>query len=174
MATKEKNLSQYDTTEIPDASEFTIGVVVADWNKEITHALLDGCRATLLEHGLPTDQLHVIHVPGSFELTAGARMLAGRYNCDAIICLGCVIKGETSHNEYINMAVANGLTNLSLASGKPFIFGVLTPNNKEQALDRAGGKHGNKGIEAAITALQMVGLREELKQTGKQKIGFGS
>ena len=172
MATKEKNLSQYDTSQVPAANDMTIGVVVSDWNSDITHALLDGCRQTLLEHGLPDDQLHIIHVPGSFELSAGARMLSGRYNCDAVICLGCVIKGETSHNEYINMAVATGLTNLSLASGKPYIFGVLTPNTKEQALERAGGKHGNKGIEAAITALQMAGLRQELKQAGKQQIGF--
>ena len=99
-------------------------------------------------------------------------MLAGRYNCDAVICLGCVIKGETSHNEYINQAVAQGLTNLGLTTGKPFIFGLLTPNDEQQALDRAGGKHGNKGVEAGVTALRMAALRQDLKTAAKKSIGF--
>lgn len=174
MASALKNLSQYDADNLPDAGEFTFGIVVADWNEKITHALYEGCYDTLIKHGAKADSIHTIQVPGSFELTVGARMVAGRYNCDAIICLGCVIKGETSHNEYINQAVAQGLTNLSLTTGRPFIFGLLTPNDEQQALDRAGGKHGNKGVEAGVTAIRMAGLRQELKLAGKPKIGFSS
>ncbi|MEL6970642.1 MAG: 6,7-dimethyl-8-ribityllumazine synthase [Bacteroidota bacterium] len=172
MASALKNLSQYDENNMPDAKDLIFGIVVADWNEKITHALYEGCYETLLKHGVQADNIHTIQVPGSFELTVGARMLAGRHNCDAVICLGCVIKGETSHNEYINQAVAQGLTNLSLTSGRPFVFGLLTPNDEQQALDRAGGKHGNKGVEAAVTGLRMAALRQELKQAGKQRIGF--
>lgn len=172
MASALKNLSDYDASTLPDAKDMTFGIVVSEWNKEITHALYEGCYDTLIEHGAKEDQIHTIQVPGSFELTAGARLLAGRHNCDAIICLGCVIKGETSHNEYINQSVAQGLTNLSIASGRPFIFGLLTPNTLEQAQERAGGKHGNKGVEAAVTAIRMAQIRIDLKQSGKSKIGF--
>lgn len=172
MASALKNLSQYDENNMPDAKDLIFGIVVADWNEKITHALYEGCYETLIKHGAQADNIHTIQVPGSFELTVGARMLAGRHNCDAVICLGCVIKGETSHNEYINQAVAQGLTNLSLTSGRPFVFGLLTPNDEQQALDRAGGKHGNKGVEAAVTGLRMAALRQELKQAGKQRIGF--
>ena len=112
-----------------------------------------------------------MQVPGSFELTAGAKMIADEHKVDAVICLGCVIKGETSHNEYINYAVANGLTNLSMVYGRPFVFGVLTPDTEEQALDRAGGKHGNKGVEAAVTAIRMAAIKKGLKGS-KPKIGF--
>ena len=172
MASALKNLSSYDNESMPNAKDFILGIVVADWNEKITHALYEGCYETLLKHGAQADNVHTIQVPGAFELTAGARMLAGRYNCDAVICLGCVIKGETSHNEYINMAVAQGLTNLGLTTGRPFIFGLLTPNDEQQALDRAGGKHGNKGVEAATTALRMAAVRKELNLAGKKSIGF--
>jgi 6,7-dimethyl-8-ribityllumazine synthase len=172
MASALKNLSSYDNDSMPNAEDFTLGIVVADWNEKITHALYEGCYDTLVKHGAQADNIHTIQVPGAFELTAGARMLAGRYNCDAVICLGCVIKGETSHNEYINMAVAQGLTNLGLTSGRPFIFGLLTPNDEQQAFDRAGGKHGNKGVEAATTALRMAAIRKELNKAGKKSIGY--
>jgi 6,7-dimethyl-8-ribityllumazine synthase len=169
--TNKKNLSAYAESELPDGKPFTIGVVVSEWNADITHALYEGCRSTLLKHGVVEDHIHTVQVPGSFELPAGAKMLAGSRRFDAIICLGCVIKGETRHDEYINIAVANGLTNLSLASGIPCIFGVLTPESPEQAQERAGGKHGNKGIEAAVTALRMAALRKQLAAPGG-KIGF--
>lgn len=172
MASALKNLSTYDAESMPNAEDLIFGIVVADWNEKITHALYEGCYDTLIKLGAQADNIHTIQVPGSFELTAGARMLAGRHNCDTVICLGCVIKGETSHNEYINMAVAQGLTNLSLTTGRPFIFGLLTPNDEQQALDRAGGKYGNKGVEAATTAVRMAALRQELKQAGKKSIGF--
>jgi 6,7-dimethyl-8-ribityllumazine synthase len=113
----------------------------------------------------------MVQVPGAFELTAAARILAGRETLDAVICLGCVIKGETKHNEYINQAVANGLTNLSLATGVPVIYGVLTPDTEQQALDRAGGKHGNKGVEAAVTAIRMAEIKKSYSKSA-QRIGF--
>ncbi|MBL7795619.1 MAG: 6,7-dimethyl-8-ribityllumazine synthase [Saprospiraceae bacterium] len=171
MASALKNLSQYESDNIPDASGLSFGIVVAEWNAHITHALYEGCYDTLLKHGAKAEQIHTIQVPGSFELPAGARILNGQKNVDAVICLGCVIRGETNHNEYINSAVAQGLVNLSIATGKPFIFGVLTPNDEQQALDRAGGKHGNKGVEAAVTAIRMAALRREFSE-GKKKIGF--
>lgn len=172
MASTLKNLSTYDPSSMPTATEMTFGIVVSDWNEKITHALYEGCLNTLLEHGAKEDNIHTVQVPGAFELPIGARLLAGHHNCDAVICLGCVIKGETSHNEYINMSVAQGLTNMSLTSGRPFIFGLLTTNDEQQALDRAGGQHGNKGVEAATTAIRMAALRKDLKQAGKGKIGY--
>lgn len=172
MASALKNLSSYNADSMSDSKDFVFGIIVADWNEKITHALYEGCYTTLIDNGAQADNIHTIQVPGAFELTTGARMMAGKHNCDAIICLGCVIKGETSHNEYINMAVAQGLTNLGLTTGRPFIFGLLTPNDEQQALDRAGGKYGNKGVEAATTAIRMAALRNELKLAGKPTIGF--
>ena len=172
MASALKNLSKYDDSSIPSAEKFSFGIVVADWNEHITHALYEGCYDTLMKQGAKVDNVHTIQVPGAFELTSGASMLYQKYQVDAVICLGCVIKGETSHNEYINQAVGMGLTNLGIATGKPFIFGLLTPNDEQQALDRAGGKYGNKGIEAAVTAIRMAALKQDLGKS-KKKIGFG-
>jgi 6,7-dimethyl-8-ribityllumazine synthase len=171
MASALKNLSQYDEQSTPAADNFRFGIIVADWNAHITHALYQGCLDALLKHGAKEENIQVLQVPGSFELTAGARLLLGQKKLDAVICLGCVIKGETNHNEYINQAVATGLTNLSIATSVPCIFGVLTPNDEQQALDRAGGKHGNKGVEAAITAIRMAALKEGFKVSEK-RIGF--
>jgi 6,7-dimethyl-8-ribityllumazine synthase len=173
MATSLKSLSAYDDHSIPDASEMTFAIVVSDYNAHITHALFEGAKESLLKHGAKEENIHVAQVPGAFELPAGARILAGRHNPDAVICLGCVIKGETSHNEYINQSVANALMQMSISSGRPFIFGLLTPNDEQQALDRAGGIHGNKGVEAAITAIRMADLRRDGKKA-KRAIGFGS
>ena len=171
MASALKNLSTYSPDTLPDGSELKFGIVVSDWNEKITHALYNGAVETLQKHGVKEENIRVIQVPGSFELPVGAKMILSKQRTDAIICLGCVIKGETAHNEYINQAVATGLTNLSIASGIPCIFGVLTPNDEQQALDRAGGKHGNKGVEAAVTALRMAGLKKEFSTT-KKSIGF--
>ncbi len=171
MSSKLKNLSTYNDADIPNAKDLKFGIVVSEWNSKITHALYEGCLETLLKHGALENNIEVIQVPGSFELTAGARMLVQRYNSDAIICLGCVITGETKHNEYINMSVAQGLTNLSIASGRPYVFGLLTPENEQQALDRAGGKHGNKGVEAAVTAIRMAYIKKDLGTT-KSTIGY--
>lgn len=171
MASASKNLSSYDESTLPDASEMNIGIVISEWNTEITHALYDGCVETLLKHGVKEENIHTTQVPGSFELPMGARFIANKHRLNAVVCIGCVIQGETKHNEYINQAVATGLVNLSLASGIPMIFGVLTPNTEEQAKDRAGGKHGNKGVEAAITAIRMAGLKTTLSSP-KKSIGF--
>jgi 6,7-dimethyl-8-ribityllumazine synthase len=173
MASSLKNLSSYNDATIPSAHDMIFGVVVAEWNEHITHALYDGCVATLLKHGVKEDNIHVAQVPGAFELPTAGRLLAARYpTIDAVICLGCVIKGETQHDEYINLSVANALQNLSITLAKPFIFGLLTPNDEQQALDRAGGKHGNKGIEAAVTAIRMAALKHEMSGKKKEKIGF--
>jgi 6,7-dimethyl-8-ribityllumazine synthase len=171
MASASKNLSTYDDSNIPSAEPFTFGIVVSEWNTEVTHALYEACFETLSQHGALAENIHAIQVPGSFELPAGAKMLAGSRRFDAVICLGCVIKGETRHDEYINQAVATGLTGLSIGSGIPFIFGLLTVNDEQQAKDRAGGKHGNKGVEAAVTAIRMAALRKELSKPSKS-IGF--
>ena len=173
MATALNNLSDYDESNIPSASDMRFGIVVSEWNAEITHALYEGCFETLLKHGAVEEHIHTIQVPGSFELTAGAKIVMVHKKVDVVVCLGCVIKGETRHNEYINQAVANGLTNLGMASNKPCIFGVLTPDNLEQAKERAGGKHGNKGVEAAVTAIRMADLSKKLSEQEK-RIGFQS
>lgn len=172
MSSADKNLSVYDENNLPDASELKFGIIVSDWNEEITHALYEGCYDTLIKHGAKEENIHTLQVPGAFELPQGARILAKNKSMDATICLGCVIKGETSHNEYINMSVAQTLQNLAIATGKPFIFGLLTPNDKQQALDRAGGKYGNKGVEAAVTALRMADLSKSFKGENSS-IGFG-
>ena len=135
-----------------------IGIVVAEWNIAITGALRDGAIKTLKKNGVPEKNIVITYVPGSFELTLGAQLLCGNKKIDAVIALGCVIQGETRHFDFICDAVANGITNLNIKYNKPVIFGVLTPNTLKQAQDRAGGKHGNKGDEAAVTALKMLAL----------------
>lgn len=172
MSSADKNLSSYDENNLPPAEDLKFGIVVADWNEEITHALYEGCYDTLIKHGVKAENIYTVQVPGTFELPQAARILTKRKAVDATVCIGCVIKGETSHNEYINMSVANALQNMAIATGKPFIFGVLTPNSMEQAKDRAGGKYGNKGVEAAVTALRMAGLAQELDGENVT-IGFG-
>lgn len=163
MATYLKNLSDFNPATIADAKGMKFGIVVSDYNANITHPLLEGCIRTLLKSGAKEKDIKVLHVPGAFELTYGAQMLALSQKPDAVVVLGCVIKGETKHDEYINNAVANGVTQLSLTIKKPVIFGLLTPNNLAQAKARAGGKHGNKGVEAAVTAIRMVALKRKLK-----------
>ncbi|HNY52624.1 MAG TPA: 6,7-dimethyl-8-ribityllumazine synthase [Bacteroidales bacterium] len=156
------DLSDYDQGSVPDAGKMTFGIVVSDWNHDITSSLLNGALNTLKKHGAKNKNIIVRHVPGSFELTIGAQLLAESYDVDAIICLGCVIQGETPHFTYICQGVTYGITKLNLDYGIPFIFGVLTTLNHDQALERSGGKHGNKGDEAAVTAIKMVALDREI------------
>lgn len=158
MATSLKSLSEYSTSNLPDISNKKFGIVVSEWNDQITGALFDGALETLLAHGAQKSNIYRKDVPGSFELTLGAQWLAAADEIDAVICLGCVIQGETRHFDFICDAVAHGITNVGLKFNKPVIFGVLTPDTMQQALDRAGGKHGNKGDEAAITAIKMLGF----------------
>jgi 6,7-dimethyl-8-ribityllumazine synthase len=163
MATQLKNLSDFSQTDIPSAAPFSFGIVVAEWNAEITNALYQGAYNSLVKHGASADNIHTYPVPGSFELTSGADLLLKNKNLDAIICLGCVIQGETRHFDFICDAVANGCSNVAIKYSKAVIFGVLTTDNQQQAIDRAGGKHGNKGDEAAITAIKMADLAKTLK-----------
>jgi 6,7-dimethyl-8-ribityllumazine synthase len=157
------NLSEYNPSSVPDAGNMRFGIVVSDWNLEVTSALLEGTIQTLKKHGATDNNIIIRHVPGSFELTIGAQFLAEYDDPDAVICLGCVIQGETPHFTFICQGVTQGITQLNLEYNIPFIFGVLTTLNLEQAMERAGGKHGNKGDEAAVTAIKMAALQRELE-----------
>ena len=140
-----------------------MGIVVAAWNNHITDVLLNGAKDTLLGFGLSADQIHSLSVPGAFELPLGAQMLF-QQQCDAVICLGCVIKGDTPHFDYVCQAATDGILQVGLSQNKPCIFGVITTNNEQQALDRADGKLGNKGAEAALTACWMLAAKQNNQQ----------
>ncbi len=159
MSSALKNLSDFSHTTVPSAKPYRFGIVVAEWNAEITSALLSGAVDSLIKNGAEEKNIEVFRVPGTFELTSGAILLAESSKFDAIITLGCVIQGETRHFDFICNAVANGVSNVSIKTQIPVIFGVLTTDNLEQAKDRSGGKHGNKGIEAGITAIKMAQMR---------------
>ena len=158
MSTKEKNLSQVTTPSAETIGSKKIGIVVSEWNTEITESLFEGAYSTLIKAGILRENIPRWDVPGSFELTLGAQWMAQKEEIDAVISLGCVIQGETKHFDFICQAVASGITDVSLKYDKPVIFGVLTTNDKKQAMERAGGKHGNKGDEAAATALNMLSI----------------
>ncbi len=163
METKKTNLSDYNPDSIPSGKGMKIGIVTAEWNPQITNALFKGAYDTLIANNVAESDITMIHVPGSFELPTGAAtLLNSTTEYDAVICLGCVIQGETRHFDFICNAVSNGLTNLSLQDGRPVIFGVLTTNNMQQAIDRSGGKHGNKGVEAAVTAIKMAAMQKAI------------
>lgn len=150
--------------KVPSARDMSFGIVVSEWNPEITDSLLEAAYNTLIANGaIPTD-IHVKHVPGSFELTLGAQFFAEYGAVDAIICLGCVIQGETPHFNYVCQGVTHGITEVNLQYNIPVIFGVLTTLTHEQAKERAGGKLGNKGEEAAIAAIKMAALQTEMEE----------
>lgn len=161
MQEKKKNLSDISTGPATDRRSLHFGLVVSEWNPQITGALASGAIQTLIDAGVPESNIRRVDVPGSFELPMGAQHLLESWGPDAVICLGCVIQGETRHFEFICQAVAQGITRVGLDFGKPVVFGVLTTDNLQQALDRSGGKHGNKGVEAAATAIRMAELRLE-------------
>jgi 6,7-dimethyl-8-ribityllumazine synthase len=161
MSTANKNLSGYNSNGLPSAEGMRFGIVVSEWNSEITESLYKGAEQLLLDCHCKKENIIRQNVPGSFELPTGALYLLLNEGVDAVICLGCVIQGETRHFEFICNAVSNGLINLSLKTHKAAIFGVLTTDNMEQAKDRAGGKHGNKGIEAAASAIKMAALQKK-------------
>ncbi len=156
MASNLKNLGDHSHRNLTSVKSKKIGIVVSEWNDQVTDSLLSAANEVLLSHGAKAKNIFIKYVPGSFELPLAAQYLASQKNIEAVICLGCVIQGETRHFDFICEAVANGIINVSLKYNKPVIFGVLTTNNIQQALDRAGGKHGNKGEEAAITAIKML------------------
>jgi 6,7-dimethyl-8-ribityllumazine synthase len=160
MANKESNLSAYNPDEIPSAEKMSIAIVVSEWNHEITESLYNAAFDTLIKHGCKKENIARYNVPGSFELVSGANTAALNQKPDAVICIGCVIQGETRHFEFISNAVANGIIQLNIKHNIPFIFGVLTTDNMEQAKERSGGNHGNKGVEAAVTAIKMASLRK--------------
>jgi len=163
MATHLKNLSDFSSASaIPSAKPYSFGILVAEWNAEVTDALYQGAYKSLVDNGALPENIYSHTVPGSFELTSAADILLKDGKVDAVICLGCVIQGETRHFDFICNAVANGLSNVAIKYSKPVIFGVLTTDNQQQALDRAGGKHGNKGDEAAVTAIKMVSFAQSL------------
>lgn len=162
MATHLKSLSDFSHTSIPQGEDFKFGIVTAQWNAEVTGSLYNAAVLFLEKQGVKPENIIEVTVPGSFELTSGADILLSKRNLDAVICLGCVIKGETPHFDFICNAVANGISQVSIKHNKPVIFGVLTTNTLEQAQERSGGKHGNKGEEAAATALLMAELQNNL------------
>ncbi|MFO8235911.1 MAG: 6,7-dimethyl-8-ribityllumazine synthase [Bacteroidales bacterium] len=162
MTTHLHTSSDKNNSKNLDAKAFSFGVIVADWNNEITDALKNGAIETLKKSGAKEENIVVRRVPGSIELTLGAQLLEESLKLDTYICLGCVIQGETKHFDYVCDSVTYGITELNIKYKKPFIFGVLTTNNFTQAKDRAGGKYGNKGDEAAISAIRMAHLRKNL------------
>jgi 6,7-dimethyl-8-ribityllumazine synthase len=171
MSSSQKNLSQFEGIPTPDAKPYRFGIVWSEWNHEITGALKQGAYDTLLKAGALEENIVVKTVPGSFELTLGAQYVAEFTNVDAVICLGCVIQGETKHFDFICEAVAKGITDLNIKYNKPFIFGVLTPNTHQQAVERAGGEFGNKGDEAAVTAIKMLAMKSTFKSV--VSVGYG-
>lgn len=162
MATAGKDLSAYDAAGVPSGAGLRLGVVVSQWNTEITDALRDGAVETLLKHGVALRAIEEAQVPGSFELPLGAQLLLDARDLDGVICIGSVVRGETPHFDFVCNAVSQGIMELNLKTGKPVIFCVLTDNTIEQARDRSGGRHGNKGIECAVALLRMCALRKGL------------
>lgn len=161
MASSLKNLSDYDPKKVPSAENMRFGIVVSEWNNNITDALLEGAVESLVKHGAKNSNIEIAHVPGSFELIAGAKMMMHQHKPDAIICLGSVIRGDTPHFDYVCSGTTHGIAELNLQYDIPFIFGLLTTDNLQQAQDRCGGRLGNKGTECAITAIKMVALNKQ-------------
>lgn len=163
MATKHKTF--FSGGSVPSAAGMKFGIVVSDWNDQITHALMEGAIRTLRAAGCDEQDISVRHVPGTFELSLGAQFFAEYTDVDAVIVLGCVIQGDTRHFDFVCEGVTQGVTNVMLSWNMPVTFGVLTTENLQQALDRAGGKLGNKGDEAAETAIRMVALQIEMEES---------
>lgn len=157
MSTENSNLSNFDSSTVPSGDSLTIGLVVSKWNEKITESLFNGAYTTLTEFGVKANNIKRIDVPGSFELIHGSKHMINS-NVDVVIAIGCVIQGETKHFDYVCQSVANGIAQLNTLYKIPVVFCVLTDNNKQQSIDRSGGKFGNKGIESAITAIKLGNL----------------
>ena len=162
MASSLHNLSDYNVHSVPDATGMRVGIVVSEWNEKITGALLDGACRTLVKHGVREESINIKTVPGSFELVYGSAAMIEDTSVDAVIAIGCVIRGDTPHFDYICQGTTQGLAELNRQAEVPVIYGLLTCNTMQQALDRCGGALGNKGDECAITALKMIQFRQEL------------
>lgn len=163
MATVNKNLSEYDKDTIPNAKDFRFGIVVSEWNENITSNLYKGAVEVLLENGAKEENIIKWDVPGSFELIYGAKRMIETQKVDAVITIGCVIQGETKHFDFVCEAVAQGVKDLNVITDVPVVFCVLTDNTEQQSIDRSGGIHGNKGTEAGIVAIKMANIRELTK-----------
>jgi len=163
MATSEKNLSEFSREEIPNGADFKIGIVVSEWNTDITSNLLKGAKQTLLDAGVEEDNIVVKNVPGAFELPLGCQLLLeSDEEIDGVIAIGCVIQGDTKHFDFVCNGATQGLMHVNLEYNTPVSFCLLTDNTKQQSIDRSGGKHGNKGIECAVACLKMVALQNSL------------
>ncbi|MBK8924565.1 MAG: 6,7-dimethyl-8-ribityllumazine synthase [Crocinitomicaceae bacterium] len=162
MATAEKNLSDYNPEEIPNGADFKIGIVVSEWNPDITNNLLDGAVQTLLKNQVKENNILIKRVPGTFELPLGVQFILEHTFADGVIAIGSVIQGETKHFDFVCDAAAKGIKDVNLKYNKPVAFCVLTDNTKQQAIDRSGGKHGNKGVECAIACMKMIALQKSL------------
>ena len=159
MTTKKTNLSEFNNNDIPNVDGLSFSIVVSQWNLNITENLFQGAIKTLIDCGVKMEDINRIDVPGSFELIYGAK-IAARSKPSAIICIGSIIKGETKHFDFVSQSVSNGIMDLNIMLDIPVVFGVLTDNNMQQATNRSGGKYGNKGVEAAITAIKMANLNK--------------
>jgi 6,7-dimethyl-8-ribityllumazine synthase len=164
MSKKKTDLSSIEGSDVPSGKESRVGIIVAEWNSEVTFRLRDGAIDTLTKYEVAYEDIIIKYVPGAFELTKAAEWMMRKYLVDAIIVIGCVVKGDTPHFDYICSAVAHGITELNTIESVCTVFGVLTVDNMQQALERAGGKHGNKGDEAAVTALKMMALHKEMEK----------
>ena len=161
MATINKNLSQYDKDTVPNTNGFRFGIVVSEWNENITSGLYKGAIEALLENGVPQENIISWDVPGSFELVYASKRMISSQNVDAVIAIGSVIQGETKHFDFVCEAVSQGIKDLNVLTDVPVVFCVLTDNTLQQAIDRSGGIHGNKGTEAAIVAIKMANLKRQ-------------
>jgi len=163
MSTEYQNLTDYNPENVPDASDMRFAIIISEWNPAVTEKLKEGVYNTLLKYGAKTDNIWVIYVPGSFELIYATKRIIGSVKPDAIIGLGCVVRGDTPHFDYVCSGITQGYAQLNVEGDIPCIFGLLTTDNLQQAIDRSGGKYGNKGDEFAITAIKMVHLANTFK-----------
>lgn len=159
MATAEHHLSNYDPTSVPSGAGRRFALVVSEWNREITDALRAGARETLLKHGAHEQDIVDVWVPGSFELALGAQLMLEKGGFDGVICLGSVVRGETPHFDFVCQGATQGIMAVGLKFSLPVIFGLLTDDTMQQARDRSGGQHGNKGVDCAVAVLKMVALK---------------
>lgn len=164
MATKNKNLSAYNIEEVPNGADCKIGIVVSEWNSDITGNLLEGAYNTLVKHGVKEDNIKVTYCPGAYELPLTSQFVFENTSIDGVIAIGSVIQGETRHFDFVCEATAQGIKDVGLKYNKPLIFCVLTDNTMQQSIDRSGGRHGNKGIECAIACLKMLALKNALEK----------
>lgn len=168
MTEKKQNLSEFTPFTFNSAQDIRIGIVVSEWNDHITESLFNGAYNTLTGQGVPAGNIFVQHVPGSFELPTAAEIMFRNMELDGVICIGCIIQGETRHFEFIANAVAQGIMEVGLKYGKPTVFSVLTCNDMQQAEDRSGGKHGNKGVEGAVSCLKMIEMERSIEKRAEK------